>query len=92
METNYNEYYESEEQETSRPRSKPDPDFYHQPFSELFKTIAVEHETEKAILFYTNKGSFWCPKKMVRIKDKKDIMTWKIWKSFEYKFLPAKEA
>ena len=73
---------------TVHTKSKPDPDFYHQKFKDLFKTIEVEHETSKAFLFYTEKGNFWCPKKMVRIKDVKDIYSWKIWKSFEYKFLP----
>lgn len=76
---------------TVKSKSKPNPDFYHEPFSEKFKTIEIEHETEKAFLFYTENGSFWCPKKMVRIKDIKDIYSWKIWKGFDYKFTEAKK-
>ena len=68
--------------------SKPDPDFYYQEFKGLFKIIEIEHETPKAFLFHTEKGNFWCPKKLVRIKDIKNIFSWKIWKNIEYKFIP----
>jgi hypothetical protein len=71
---------------TIKKKTKSDPDFYHIEFRKLFKIIEVEHETEKAFLFYSDKGSFWCAKKLVRIKDIKDILSWKIWNQFEYKF------
>lgn len=73
---------------TVKSKSKSDPEFYYQEFREVFKTIEIEHETEKAFLFYTEKGSFWCPKKLVKIKDIKNIFTWKIWKSMKYDFKP----
>ena len=73
---------------TVKNKTKSDPDFYHTEFRKLFKIIEIEHETEKAFLFYSNKGSFWCAKRLVRIKDVKDILSWKIWNQFDFKFKP----
>jgi hypothetical protein len=74
-----------------KPKSKPDPEFYYQEFKGLFKIIEIEHETDKAFLFYTEKGNFWAPKKLIKIKDVKNIFSWKIWKNFTYTFKPREE-
>ena len=73
---------------TVNKKTKPDPDFYHIEFRKLFKVIEIAHETEQAFLFYSDKGNFWCAKRLVRIKDVKNILSWKIWNQFNFKFLP----
>jgi len=61
--------------------------YYHINLSENFKVEAIEHETEKSYLFKGPGYKFWCPKKLIRTMDKKDITKWLVWNKFEANFI-----
>jgi hypothetical protein len=65
------------------------PFYYHRKMACIVDgEIIIKHITEKAYLFKTNKGLFWCPKSLIKKNyDDKPCESWLVHKSFKPQFI-----